>query len=96
MISFSDIPEEDRVCANCERLSNWYEGVYGYKCNGKYPCLNYHDYNTKNYFVPDDDYLSSKFGCKACQHYNIADNPEECLMCSRGYEDKWECQEVIE
>jgi hypothetical protein len=53
------------------------------------PCCNYSDKWEDNYFVPDECYLSDKFGCDACDHYYGGEPTEECGSCRRYYDDNW-------
>ena len=85
-----DIPEKDKVCVNCLHFGSASRTGNIDKCGGQRPCVNYAVGNTKNYFVPDDWYLSDRFGCKACAHYTEDCCGEHCKECSRHYEDRWE------
>ena len=90
---YDQIPDEDKVCINCGNFSRANEGGDKKLCCGTMPCLNYHKDNTENFFVPDDYYLQSRFGCSACSHKSNLDEPYEgceCLNCSRYYSDHWE------
>lgn len=84
------IPEEDKVCINCDFFGRQNEGAEERLCCGTMPCLNYHKDNTENFFKPDDLYLQDTFGCEACMHYACGDPAEECGNCSRYYSDYWE------
>ena len=86
---FDRIPEEDRVCVNCDHFLGQTDGGESHKCHGEMPCLNFHKDNTENYFVPDNEYLEWKFGCEACDHYDPDEASDECCQCSRYYEDLW-------
>jgi len=81
-----DMPEEDKFCINCKywpTRSKWGEPT----CEGK-ECLNWSIDYDKNYFMPDESYLKSKYGgCEKCRHY---DNPVVCGTCSRNYDEKFE------
>lgn len=85
MIDLNDIPEKDRVCVNCIHLGMMMDMGDEKKCKGEMPCLNYHEDNTENFFVPDDDYLMSEYGCDACRN----SESEACSTCSRYYSDNW-------
>lgn len=84
------IPEKDRVCINCIYFGRRMDCGDEYKCNGTMPCSNYHKDNTQNYFVPDDWYLQTEYGCEVCKHFGDA---VWCKGCSRWYENLWEREE---
>lgn len=90
MIDYSIIPEEDRVCVNCDYLGDSMDTGDEYMCGGVRPCINYHKNNSKNYFLPDDFYLEHEYGCEACS----LNGSEACARCSKSYSDKWERCEV--
>lgn len=87
-----DISEKDRVCINCIYFGSDMNVGEDHKCHGTMPCSNYHKDNTENYFVPDDLYLQSEYGCDACEFYYGGEPTEECTGCSRWYEDRWSRQ----
>lgn len=79
------IPEGDKVCINCR-----YFICLGDCKNNRPLCINYSTKGTVNHFVPDEDYLKDKFGCKACNCYNDGEYMYECKACMRHYNDLWE------
>ena len=85
------IPEEDKICTNCNHFGPGMDQGDEHLCHGEMPCVNYHEGNTENYFEPEDDYLESEFGCDAC--IDSIDN-HECHMCSKNYENRWRRGEI--
>ena len=87
------IPDKDKVCINCDFFvgqNDYDRGDEPNMCHGSMPCLNYHGDHDKNYFVPDDFYLHSEFGCEACEHYAYGEPTEECSQCSDYYSNNWQ------
>lgn len=83
------IPEEDKVCINCEHFGSRMNEGGTDKCHGAMPCCNYSAEWEDNYFTPDESYVLDMFGCDACVYYSGGDCSEECGSCNRYYELKW-------
>lgn len=82
------IPEEDKVCVNCEHFCGQTDGGTD-KCHGTMPCCNYSEKWEDNYFTPDQWYMKDRFGCEACVSYQDGYFSEECTSCEHYYESQW-------